>query len=130
MKRKKELIITIAGAAVLFGTLCLMTGCSGSSGNNVSIGEIATSFYVMEDKSGCLSCFGCVNRSSKGGCSGGPTYSYVGCVDCFGITSSDDTTAADIDDAMYMCNGYYCVNYGITDDNGNVTPVYGCYKRS
>ena len=127
MKRKKELIITIAGAAVLFGTLCLMTGCDG---NNVTKAEMYTSFLAMEDTSGCLSCFGCVKMNTKGNCSGSHSYSYVGCVDCFGITSSDDTTAADIDDAMYMCNGYYCVNYGITDDNGNVTPVYGCYKRS
>lgn len=129
MKRKKELIITMAGAAVLFGTLCLMTGCSGSSGNNVSMGEIATSFYVMEDKSGCLSCFGCVNRSSKGGCSGGPTYSYVGCVDCFGITTSEDTTVEDVFNVTYICSGYYCVNAGVEND-GKVTPVYGCYKKN
>lgn len=127
MKTKKELIITLSGAAVLIGTACLVTGCSGSSGNTATINEIASSFYVMNDKSGCLSCLGCVNMSSPADCTGTPKYSYSGCVDCFGITTSEDTKPGDVNTAMYICNGYYCVNFGAEED-GKVTPIYGCYK--
>ncbi|MGN1423675.1 MAG: hypothetical protein ACI4XA_09885 [Oscillospiraceae bacterium] len=129
MKSKKELIITIAGAAALIGTACALTGCSGSSGNTATINEIASSFFIMEDKSGCLSCFGCVNMSSPADCTGTPKYSYSGCVDCFGITTSEDTKPGDVTGVTYICNGYYCVNFGAGED-GNVTPIYGCYKKN
>lgn len=119
MKRKKELIITLVGAAALIGTACFVTGCSGNSGNTATIDEIVSSFYVMDDKSGCLSCLGCVNRSSPAGCTGTPKYSYAGCVDCFGITTSEDTKPDDIHAAVYICNGYYCVNFG-AEENGKV----------
>ncbi len=78
-----------------------------------------SSFYVMDDKSGCLSCLGCVNRSSPADCTGTPKYSYAGCVDCFGITTSEDTKPDDIHAAVYICNGYYCVNFG-AEENGKV----------
>ena len=55
--KKKELLITLAGAAVLAGSAFALTGCSGSSGNTATMEEIASSFYVMDDNSGCLSCF-------------------------------------------------------------------------
>ncbi len=126
MKSKKELIITLVGAAALIGTACFVTGCSGDT---ATIDEIASSFFLMEDKSGCLSCFGCVNRSSPADCTGTPKYSYVGCIDCFGITTSEETKPNDISAAVYICNGCYCVNMGAEED-GKVTPIYGCYKKN
>lgn len=121
--KKKELLITLAGAAVLAGSAFALTGCSGSSGNTATMEEIASSFYVMDDNSGCLSCFGCVNMSSPSDCTGTSKYSYSGCVDCFGITTSDDTSADDINTMTYICSGYYCVNAGVERD-GEITPVW------
>ncbi len=126
MKSKKELIITLVGAAALIGTACFMTGCSG---NTATVDEIARSFYFMENKSGCLSCFGCVNMSSPADCTGSSEYSYVGCYDCFGITTSEETKPDDINNVVYICNGYYCLNVSGEED-GKVTATYGCYKKN
>ena len=99
MKKKKELLITLAGAAVL-----------GEMGGNGS----------------CLACLGCVSKSSAADCCGNVEYSYNGFTDCFGLTVDDDTTADDIYMSYYICNGMYCVNMPV-ESGDSVVPVYGCY---
>lgn len=127
-RSKKEILITVAGGVALCGMLGTMTGCFGKA-DELEMLEIGLSFYTMEQTNDCLACVGCINmQSSDGGCCGGPSYTYIGCVDCFGCTTNDDTEANDVNLAYELCGGYYCVNVGVPG-NDSVTPVYGCYKK-
>mgnify|MGYP000994605254 CR=1 FL=1 len=113
MKKKKELLITLAGAAVLGGIIGAMSGCSNSYRVRTDP-EIIGSVYEMGGKSSAADCCGNVE------------YSYNGFTDCFGLTVDDDTTADDIYMSYYICNGMYCVNMPV-ESGDSVVPVYGCY---
>ena len=104
MKKKKELLITLAGEAVLGGIIGAMCGCSNSYRVRTDP-EIIGSFYEMGGNSSCLACLGCVRKSSAADCCGNVEYSYNGFTDCFGLTVDDDTTADDIYMSYYICNG-------------------------
>lgn len=125
-RSKKEILITIAGGVALCGMLGTMTGCFSEASDADKV-EIVLSMYAMEEPNDCLMCLGCINTKTASGCCG-PDYTYMGCVDCFGITTNEDTKSGDIAMAFELCGGYYCVNmeYGI---DGEVTPIYGCYKK-
>lgn len=53
MKKKKELLITLAGAAVLGGIIGAMSGCSNSYRVRTDP-EIIGSFYEMGGNGSCL----------------------------------------------------------------------------
>lgn len=80
MKKKKELLITLAGAAVLGGIIGAMSGCSNSYRVRTDP-EIIGSFYEMGGNGSCLACLGCVSKSSAADCCGNVEYSYNGFTD-------------------------------------------------
>lgn len=129
---KKEILITTLCGLILCAMICTLTGCLGClgcSGNTKSEAEIISSFYAMEPNSSCLACLGCVKMQTAADCCGNVKYSYSGCIDCFGITASDDTKPEDIYSVFHICNGMYCVNIPLESGEKTV-PVYGCYIGS
>lgn len=129
---KKEILITILSGLILCAMICTLTGCLGCFGctnNSKSEAEIVSSFNSMEVTNSCLLCLGCAKMQSSADCCGNVKYSYSGCIDCFGITTSEDTTPEDIYSVYHICNGMYCVNIPLESGDKTV-PVYGCYIGS
>lgn len=146
MKKITEYLLTFAGIGIIASGCVFAMGCADVDTEKVSknlnnvVDNVSEKTNKVDDLDGMLvladiasmengsSCLGYVSLKSKNtDCYGRSTSSFNGCVDCFGITVSEEKTA---EDYTYVndCMGCYIVSIPFTSSSdGEVRPIYGCY---
>lgn len=142
---KKEIFITSTILVVLGMCFLMLNGCSSDKeiyeiyldemkdvDKNAEEGYVINQMGKLKENSDCLSCIGCVNM--KKGCFANT--GYLGCIDCFGVTVGEDTTAAEFFSEKKIfggvcgssCLSCYWVNVPMLNSDGHFQPAYGCLR--
>lgn len=126
MKRFFEIFITAATSAVILTAVMCMCGCNYyNSYITIETGDpVIDDIDDMANSQSLFTCLGGFERH-RGGCD---AKNYYGCVDCFGLTMSDDKKIEDYYGYANGCDSCTYVQFPIFNiPEQKILPVYGCY---